>query len=123
MKNVPDEFELIPCGVCDSKHLKAICPRLHFIPYNETIIHKYLHREKSARNAQAKFRRKPKHRANAFKIYKITTSHVQKLGAMLNSKRRRTDAKISISSNSENDSDMRLANDMEIMLEREIKQI
>jgi hypothetical protein len=43
MKNVPDEFEVMQCAMCDGKHLKAICPKLHFIPYSETIIHRYLH--------------------------------------------------------------------------------
>lgn len=52
MKSVPDEFELMKCEVCNSKHLKALCPRLHFIPYNETVIHKYLHKERTSRNYQ-----------------------------------------------------------------------
>lgn len=121
MKSIPDEFELMRCETCDGKHLKALCPRLHFIPYNETVIHKYLYKEKTAKNKKIFFQRKRKQRANAFKVYKIAIMHVQKLGAMLNTKRRRTEA--DLTSNSEDESDSKLASNTEIAVEREIKRI
>lgn len=31
------------CEMCEGKHLKAACPKLHFVPYFETVIHRYLH--------------------------------------------------------------------------------
>jgi len=34
IKNIPDEYEIFDCEMCDGRHLKASCPKLHFIPYH-----------------------------------------------------------------------------------------
>jgi hypothetical protein len=102
------------CDNCDSKHLKASCPRLHFIPYIETAIHKYLHKEKTAKNENIYIKRKSKPKANVFKVYQLATMHVNKLGAILNTKRRRTNA--NFSSNSEDESDSKLSSSSKIQV-------
>lgn len=57
MKCLPDEFESFNCEICQGKHIKALCPKLHYIPYHENIVHKYLHREKTHYNNRAPFQR------------------------------------------------------------------
>ena len=42
MKSIPDEFEVFDCELCEGKHLKSLCPKLHYIPYVDTIIQKHL---------------------------------------------------------------------------------
>ena len=59
IRNIPDEFEVLPCEYCGKKfnHFKFTCPKLHYTPYPQHIIHKELHREKIGRNHRAKMLR------------------------------------------------------------------
>jgi AMMECR1 domain-containing protein len=90
MKSVPDEFELFKCETCNGKHLKAICPRLHFIPYIETVIHKYLHKEKTSRNEKMIYTKRNKRKYSTFKLYK-RTNHAQRHNTFIQPKRRLRD--------------------------------
>ena len=45
-KNKVDEFEVIPCEFCRTKHTKFTCPKLHFMPISQHVIHKELQAEK-----------------------------------------------------------------------------
>lgn len=78
MKSIPDEFEVFECEVCKGKHLKALCPKLHYIPYHENIIHKYLHSEKTHENPRAGFDRVPKTEKyqSAFYVYRKSIENV-----------------------------------------------
>ena len=46
-RSVIDEFEVVPCEFCPGqKHTKFTCPKLHFIPLAQHVIHKEMHRIK-----------------------------------------------------------------------------
>lgn len=49
-KNVVDEFEVIPCEHCTTRHTKFSCHRLHYIPLEQHLITKNLVLEKKAKN-------------------------------------------------------------------------
>jgi hypothetical protein len=51
-KTTLDEFEVLTCDICKDgkKHTKFNCPKLHFIPFKNMVIHKDSHRNKTAKN-------------------------------------------------------------------------
>jgi hypothetical protein len=49
-KSVLNEHETIPCTDCRQKHTRFACPKLHFIPIREHVVHKELHARQVAKN-------------------------------------------------------------------------
>ena len=49
-KHILDEFEFKDCEFCSSKHLSFNCPKLHYVPINQEIIYKRIHKEKIHKN-------------------------------------------------------------------------
>lgn len=88
MKNIPDEFEVLECDTCKGNHIKSLCPRLHFLPYHETVIHKFLHREKVSRNEKMAYNKRADRKWSTFKVYNKIAMHIQKLKNMPKTKRR-----------------------------------
>jgi hypothetical protein len=53
-KNMPDEFEILPCASCKTNHTKFDCPKLHFIPITQHVVNKYLRNCKIDKNVRSK---------------------------------------------------------------------
>ena len=48
--NEPDEFEILRCEHCESRHTKFTCPALHYMPFREHLIGKSLQRHRNKKN-------------------------------------------------------------------------
>jgi len=88
MKNIPDEFEIYKCDFCPSNHLKTSCPRLHYIPIVEHVIHRHLHKLKSHKNLRMKFNRNKYLIIQAFQTYKARIKSECRSNQMVEQKRR-----------------------------------
>lgn len=124
MKSIPDEFEVFLCEVCQGKHLKALCPKLHYIPYHETIIHKYLRNEQIQSNWRNSFKRELKDVKfqNAFYVYRKSIENVEKLGNLVVSSRRQK-VETCESLNSEVGESSKTTLKSQTQMEKQLKQI
>ena len=63
---------------------------MHYIPYQENIIHKYLRSEKTHSNCRTGFKRefKDEKYQNAFFVYRKSRENVEKLSNLVQSQRR-----------------------------------
>ena len=51
-RSIPDEFEVHNCLICGKgqKHTKFTCPKIHFVPMHQMVIHKYNYTAKILKN-------------------------------------------------------------------------
>ena len=60
-KHFLNEFELIVCEFCNEKHSKFKCPRLHYVPLAQHILHRYIYDEKISKCKRRKVNRSIKY--------------------------------------------------------------
>ena len=41
-KHIPDEYEVLNCELCEGKHSKMSCPKVHYIPIEQFVIFGHL---------------------------------------------------------------------------------
>ena len=65
-----NEYEFFTCELCEEgiNHSKFRCPKLHYMPYHQTIIYKSLMAEKKDRNKR-QYLKRSQNKNNAFKLY------------------------------------------------------
>jgi hypothetical protein len=72
-KTTLDEFEVLTCDVCmdGKKHTKFTCPKLHFIPLKNMVIHKGMRKEKTLKTPRVtdRYRRIQLKKCNALEYY------------------------------------------------------
>ena len=61
-KYIIDEYETVRCERCSAKHTKFNCPKLHFIPLQEHIIHRQLHSRTQRKNNRQRTHERINHR-------------------------------------------------------------
>lgn len=53
-KTCIDEFEVMKCENCQTKHTKFLCPKLHFIPFSQLVVNRFLYKQAKGKNIRNK---------------------------------------------------------------------
>ena len=69
-RNIPDEFEVKACQFCENyNHFKFTCPRLHYAPFEQQVVNKYVYKEKKDKNGRCRFQRNKNHKLTPIQFY------------------------------------------------------
>lgn len=80
IRNIPDEFEVRACEFCGNfNHFKFTCPRIHYMPYEQHVIDKELHREQIGSQRRQPFLRVKNSIVTPFELYKRVKKYREKM--------------------------------------------